>query len=211
MSTTRKDRSSDLSARSARPQTGTTATTYPRRRSSPRASGFDYTGGYAYHVVFLTDRRLRYFSEDVWARAAIDELVVSSARTGFTLTAYSVMPDHIHVLLEGDAALASDLSRFVHGFKQALGFRFKRSTAMTLWHRSYYDHIVRPDEPIAAHAAYILGNPVRGGLADTPDGWPYSGPPAIFAESEQADRSKDLSLQRVSERLARSFEGMPSP
>jgi REP element-mobilizing transposase RayT len=161
----------------------------------------------------LTDRRLCYFSDDGWATAAIDELVAACARTGFTLAAYSVMPDHIHVLIEGDAARGSNLRWFAHSFKQALGFRFKQSTAMTLWHRSYYDHVVRPDEPLAAYAAYILGNPVRAGLASTPDAWPYSGPATMFAESEQADRSEDLSLRvrLVSERLARSFEGMGSP
>ena len=207
----RKGRPLDLSAAPIRPPIGTNKTTYPRRRSSPRAPGFAYTGGYAYHIVFLTDRRNRYLSDDVWARAAVDELVAASARTAFALIAYSVMPDHIHVLVEGDAATGSDLQRLTHGFKQALGFRFKRSTQKTLWHRSYYDHVVRPDEPLEAHVEYILGNPVRAGLAATPDAWPYSGPATLFTKSGQADRSEDLSLRRVSERLAKSFEGMRTP
>jgi REP element-mobilizing transposase RayT len=207
----RKDRSSDLSALPVRPPVGTRHTTYPRRGSSPRASNFDYTGGHAYHVVFLTDRRIRHFSEEAWARAATEELRAASTHTGFSLAAYCVMPDHIHVLLEGDAALRSDLRRFAHRFKQVLGFRFKQSTAKTLWHRSYYDHVVRPDEPLEAHAAYILGNPVRAGLVDTVDAWPFSGPPGMLAAPRETDRSEDLSLRLVTTRLDTSFEGMPSP
>ena len=121
------------------------------------------------------------------------------------------MPDHIHALLEGEAALRSDLRRFAHRFKQALGFRFKQSTAKTLWHRSYYDHVVRPDEPLEAHAAYILGNPVRAGLVDTIDAWPFSGPPGMLAAPTETDRSEDLSLRLVTTRLDTSFEGMPTP
>jgi REP element-mobilizing transposase RayT len=207
----RKDRSSDLSASPVRTPVGTRHTSYPRRRSSPRAGNFDFTGGYAYHVVFLTDRRIRHFSAEVWARAATEELLAASTHTGFSLAAYCVMPDHIHALLEGDAALGSDLHQFAHRFKQALGFRFKQSTAKTLWHRSYYDHVVRPDEPLEAHAAYILGNPVRAGLVDTIDAWPFSGPPGMLAAPTETDRSEDLSLRLVTTRLDTSFEGMPTP
>ncbi|MHB8685206.1 MAG: REP-associated tyrosine transposase [Dehalococcoidia bacterium] len=210
-SPSRKDRSLDLSVSRVRPPVGTRRTSYPRRRPSPRLSGFDYTGGHAYHVVFLTDRRAAHFADPTWAEAAAAELAGAATRTGFGLKAYCVMPDHIHVLVEGDAALGSDLRRFAHRFKQQLGFRFKQATELTLWHRSYYDHVVRPDEPLDAHTAYILGNPVRAGLVDTVDAWPSSGPRDLIAAHGETDRSEDPSLRLVGARLDASFEGMPTP
>ena len=174
------------------------------RRSSPRMVGFPYRGGYRYHLVFTTKSFGRVL-RDAWAELAVTELHAAALATGFSLDAYCVMPDHVHVLVAGDAALDSNLKGFAHRFKQALGFKFKQATGNALWHRSYYDHVVRDQEPMIAHLAYILANPVAAGLVETPDAWRYSGPHNALEEVSAAmvDRSKDLSV-RVA-KLAREF------
>ena len=74
------------------------------------------------------------------------------------------------------------LARFAHRFKQALG-RLRSTTAIkNVWHRSYYISVWR-DEPLIEHATYIIGNPVRAGLVDTIDAWPFSGPSGMLAAS----------------------------
>jgi len=121
------------------------------------------------------------------------------------LEAYCVMPDHIHVLAAGDASHDSDAKRFAHGFKQALGYQYKQGTGEGLWHRSYYDHVVREDEPVLAHVAYILNNPIVARLVQTPAQWPYSGPIEALESVTNIpeDRSKDLSVRAAE--LAREF------
>ena len=44
-----------------------------------------------------------------------------------------------------------------------------------LWQPRYYDHIVRSDEKMNAICEYILQNPIRKGLVESIDGWPWCG------------------------------------
>ncbi|MBI5288982.1 MAG: transposase [Chloroflexi bacterium] len=197
---TRTDRSLDLSSRG----NSMDARVFEPRRSSPRMVSFPYRGGYRYHLVFTT-RGLKPLLRGRWAELAVDELKAAATTAGFVVEAFCVMPNHIHVLLAGDAVLDSDLKGFAHRFKQTVGFRFKHATGERLWHRSYYDHVVRSNEPMLPHVAYILNNPVAAGLVETPADWPHCGPAEALEEvsAPLQDRSKDLSV-RV-EALAREF------
>lgn len=89
------------------------------------------------------------------------------------------------MLLSGDQDAASSLTAFAHQFKQSLGYRFKQITGSQLWQRSYHDHVLRPDEPLEHHAAYILNNPVRARLVSTAAEWRFSGPREAFRENGQ--------------------------
>ncbi len=213
----RRGRSSDLSARfgsdlsapaaaaqpsGASPATesharspGTRRTSYPRRRSSPRLTSFDYSGGYRYHVVLITHDRAPVFDDPHWASRAAELLLTTARATGFEINAYCVMPDHIHFLAAGDAERQSSLQALAHRFKQALGFEFKQATARALWQRSYYEHVLRPAEQVTPYVTYIIGNPVRAGLVQTVDQWPHSGPHELLGEADGAARSEDLALQ----------------
>ena len=196
------DGSSDLSPRGSRMASRISEP----RRSSPRLVGFPHRGGHRYHLVFSTNDNRPHLRQS-WAALAVSELHGVAAATGFTLEAYCVMPDHVHVLVAGDGALDSSLTAFSHRFKQALGYRFKRATGKPLWHRSYYDHVVRTGEPVLSHVAYIVANPVVAGLVDAPEDWPHSGPQEALEEVAGAlgDRSEDLSVRSHAEALAREF------
>ena len=157
--------------------------------------GFPYRGGYRYHVVLSAARKTQPFGAPEWAYLAVGDLYAAAGATDFTLDAYCVMPDHIYMLVSGDAALESSLTRFIHRYKQALGFAFKRATGKQLWHRSYYDHVLRTDEPAIVHAAYIIANPLVAGLVEHAAEWPYSGPTDVLQELAEEDRSEDLSVR----------------
>ena len=85
------------------------------------------------------------------------------------------MPDHLHFLVRPQREGASVL-KFTDQFK---GKTTNRSWNLgwqgKLWQPRYYDHIVRQDESLRAIAGYILANPVRAGLVDSPDQWDWSG------------------------------------
>jgi REP element-mobilizing transposase RayT len=135
------------------------------------------------------------FDDPDWATRAVESLLLTAAAIGFDIDAYCVMPDHVHFLAEARAQEQADLRTLAHRFKQKLGFEFKQASGRTLWQRSYYEHVLRPEESLVPYVAYVLGNPVRAGLAETVDRWPHSGPPEVLARSGDADRSEDLSLQ----------------
>jgi len=146
------------------------------RRSSPRLQSFDYTGPYAYSITINTNDGLTYFKEDRFVRFCIKALHEKAAMHVFEVLAYCFMPNHVHVLVRG-LTETSRLKTFMQQFKQTTGFAFKQEKGMLLWHRSYHDRVLRREESIASVSAYVWGNPVRAGLVQNPEDYPYSGPP----------------------------------
>ena len=84
------------------------------------------------------------------------------------------MPDHLHLLVEGRAD-HSDAKRFIARAKQYSGFYYSKQYKRTLWQRYGYEHLVRDEEATLAVARYILENPIRAGLAQSVDEYPYVG------------------------------------
>jgi REP element-mobilizing transposase RayT len=42
-----------------------------------------------------------------------------------------------------------------------------------IWASAFHDHALRRDELVAVAARYIIANPVRSGLVETPWQWPF--------------------------------------
>ena len=80
------------------------------------------------------------------------------------------MPDHLHLLLETDQCID-----FVKSFKQKTSYAFKQESGKTLWQKSYYDHILRPEENFTGVMKYIFNNPVRAGIVKHYLDYPQSG------------------------------------
>jgi putative transposase len=83
------------------------------------------------------------------------------------------MPDHLHVLVQGDRPSA-DLLSFVKTFKHKTTFHFRAKTGKTLWQMSFFDHLLRTAEDLSETVEYILLNPVRAGLVRRRHDYPYS-------------------------------------
>ena len=93
---------------------------------------------------------------------------------GISILAYCFMPDHLHLLVEGETT-ESDLQRFISSFKQKSGYAFSQTGSGHLWQKGYYDRILRTEETTLNVVRYILENPVRAGLVGRFDEYPYSG------------------------------------
>ena len=95
--------------------------------------------------------------------------IVRSDRVSFFLHAAVVMPDHVHLLatLYEHAALPKVMQQLKGVSAHAIGRH--------VWQREYFDRILRSDEDLRRKADYIAQNPVRGGLADSPEqySWIY--------------------------------------
>jgi putative transposase len=87
--------------------------------------------------------------------------------------AYCFMPDHVHLLVEGGTESA-DVRAFVHQAKQRAAFA-TREWARPLWQPSYHDRVLRDDDATLGVARYILENPVRARLVDSPTKYPFAG------------------------------------
>lgn len=133
------------------------------------------------------------FADRLLATYVVDTLTSPADATGFNLLAYCLMPNHLHMLASGVRDDAN-LSRFVQRFKQMTGHYYKQTTGQQLWHRSYYDHILRREESAGDIAAYIWHNPVRAGLAVDAPSYSLNGPSGRLRGLD-ADRAEALSLQ----------------
>lgn len=47
--------------------------------------------------------------------------------------------------------------------------------AKVLWQKGFYEHVLRADESIKDVAGYIWLNPVRNGMMENPESYPFSG------------------------------------
>jgi putative transposase len=150
----------------------------PYHRQNARLSSENYYGRQAYFVTICCDHRAPHLAAANQAQRVLKLLLEGAATHSFRLHAYCIMPDHIHFLVEGILD-QSDLREFVRILKQRTAFEFQKSHGRRLWEASYYDHILRPSDPIEDVAAYIWLNPVRKKLCNQPNEFPFSGSQTI--------------------------------
>jgi len=144
-----------------------------RRKLAPRLATFDYTGPYAYHLVLSTYKELPLLATADVVETCLRRLREASERRGFQVLAYCFMPTHLHLLIVGSED--SRLLPFVKHFKQTTSFDCS-GEAPQLWQPSFYDRVLRVEEDLEDIARYIWGNPVRAGMVDDWEKFPFSGP-----------------------------------
>ena len=131
-----------------------------------------------YRVVFITIRSYQNstpFDDPLLNAAVLDCLKSEQIRNRCSIFTYCLMPDHLHYLISPKEDGVSVLT-FTDQFKgKATNLSWKFDWRGKLWQPRYFDHIVRADEDLLAIAQYILDNPVRKGLVDRSDEWPWSG------------------------------------
>jgi REP element-mobilizing transposase RayT len=147
--------------------------TFGRNRAS-RLSNYDYSEDRPIHVTICTDNKKNIFDSENKAKITIEELLKTSKELGFRILCYCLMPDHLHMVLSpGDSALP--LSKFLNVFKGRTSKVFRESERLSkIWQRSAFDHVIRADEDLRAIIEYIRNNPVRKGIAEKADDYPYS-------------------------------------
>ena len=87
-----------------------------------------------------------------------------------TLDEFVVMPNHVHgvLILEGEETSSTTrrrrLGTIIGSFKSAAAkaINERRGTSgSTVWHRSFYDHIIRNEDSLGRIRRYIQDNPAR--------------------------------------------------
>jgi putative transposase len=143
-----------------------------------RLAGFDYADpDHAYFVTICSRYNTAPFTDVRLAGEVAASLDWLRAHRGLLLYGWCLMPDHLHLLLRPSdrqrhlGALMGAFKSFTTRQSCGLGYRG------SLWQARFYDHIVRRSEDGKRIAAYILGNPVRKGLVETVDAYPWSGMP----------------------------------
>jgi REP-associated tyrosine transposase len=146
-----------------------------------------YIGANRYFVTInVRERQPRFTDRQLveTCRAQVDAACKSNA---FLVIADCYMPDHLHLLLEGLVG-ASDFRRFMKDAKQRTSFHAIRLGGGRLWQDGYHDRIVRQDEDLSAYVDYILQNPVRAGLVERAEDYPYASTRLTSLRPQRDDR-----------------------
>jgi len=147
-----------------------------------------------YYITTVVYNRLPIFTSASYAIAFIDSLNFYRYKQQYKILGYVIMPDHVHLLiwLQGLPTISDimrDLKKFtsVHlirqaevegnqawlaAFKQA-GDKTGRSQNK-VWQDSFWDKIVYSDKMLRQKLNYIHRNPVRAGLVELVEAYPYS-------------------------------------
>jgi putative transposase len=91
----------------------------------------------------------------------------------FRLHDFVVMPDHVHLLIavDGDMTIERAMQFIKGGFSYQLKKRFGYSGEV--WQRGFSEVRVEDREGFSRHPEYIVQNPVKVGLVDSPEKLPY--------------------------------------
>jgi len=140
-----------------------------------RLKEFNYKGLYRYFITICTFNKDQIFKDNPSIVTWLIDILREQSRTfKFKIWAYCFMPDHIHLLLEGDD-VNSDLRKFISSFKQLSSFYYKTRIGKQLWQINYHDHVLRKEEDNINVAYYIFNNPVRKGIVDDFKQYKYIG------------------------------------
>ena len=96
----------------------------------------------------------------------------------YWVTATVVMPDHIHLMLKpvvSESKAEFSLSKILQGIK---GFSSReinraRGTKGALWQDESFDRIIRDYDEYLEKWHYIRSNPVKAGLCQAPEEYPF--------------------------------------
>lgn len=120
-----------------------------------------------------TDTGRRLLQSDRNASLLIDVLRRCVSERKFQLLDFVIMPDHIHLLLTVlDGATIEKAMQLVKG---RFSYRLKKEFGYLgeVWQHGFSEKRADSGESIAKYREYIAQNPVKAGLAEAPDQFPY--------------------------------------
>ena len=107
------------------------------------------------------------------ATLLIDVLRSYVAANKSRLHDFVVMPDHLHLLLTvGEGMTIEKAMQFVKG---GFSYRLKKEHGYMgeVWQRGFSESRVEDQQGFVRHREYIAANPVKAGLAESPEAYPY--------------------------------------
>ncbi len=147
-------------------------TTYGHGRAV-RHPHCDYAGDIDVHVTICADQG-EPFRDEALAKIVCENVEFYCRKLAYRLYGYCLMPDHLHVLLSPEDS-GKPLQEWLDLFKSFTTHRYmKDGHKPPLWQPSANDHICQEGETAEAVLRYIAENPVRMGLVEDWQVWPWT-------------------------------------
>ena len=126
-----------------------------------------------YHVMLRGNNRQRIFENDEDYRYFLEITNRNRKQSGFLLYAWCLLPNHIHLLLkEKSEPVSLTIQRIEVSFISWYNRKYDRTGH--LFQGRFRSEVVEDSNYFLKVIRYIHMNPVKAGLCETPDVYPYS-------------------------------------
>jgi len=132
------------------------------------------------HAFVAQDRALdralgsQWLSDSRVAKAVAEAILAGASEKRFyELTAWAIMPNHVHLLVLPKVPLPQ-ITQWIKGSTARAANLLLGRAGKTFWQRESYDHWARNAGQRDRMAAYIENNPVSAGFVLKPEDWPWS-------------------------------------
>lgn len=145
-----------------------------------------YSGSMYFFTLITFERRKIFCQNDFLSafRQAIDEVRIICP---FTVIAWVQIPDHLHCIIEFEQ-MGVDIGKFWGAIKRKttklcpqyqkdmheLSLSKVLRNEKGIFHRRFYEHLIRDEKDLINHLNYIHYNPVKHGLVQNVKDWQYS-------------------------------------
>jgi putative transposase len=122
-----------------------------------------------FFITTATYNRRRIFQTRANAELFLETLQHYQRLGHYRLHAFVIMPDHVHLILTPQDITLERAVGFIKG-----GFSHRIASKIPVWQRGFTDHRIRDTADMEARRSYLHMNPVRGGLVESAELYPYS-------------------------------------
>jgi len=129
----------------------------------------------SHFVTFSCYCRQPYLRDTSLCRIFLDSLERMRRAYSFRVYGYVLMPEHVHLLVSEPET--EQLATAIQALKISVARQAPQKGTRQggpLWQRRYYDHNVRTAESFTDKLRYIHRNPVKRGLVERSEDWPWS-------------------------------------
>ena len=138
-----------------------------------------------YHVIVRGNQRQKTFLSDQDYQAYLARLAKYRKKYDYSLYAYCLMPNHVHLLLESSD---QPLAKFMQGLQQSYSqyFNLRHRKVGHVFQGRYKAIICEKDEYLLELIRYIHLNPVRAEMVKRPEQYRYSGH-RVYLDGKRTD------------------------
>ena len=95
-------------------------------------------------------------------RDVVLQTILAGHARSYDLYAAVIMPDHVHFIATiYETTTISDVMKFIKSSSS-------RQIGRHVWQREYFDYVIRHEENLRAKGEYVVNNPVRAKMVDSP-------------------------------------------
>ena len=151
------------------------------------------TGFSTYFITFNIWQKRRLLQSHRSAQLFIEILYKFRAEGRYLIHEFVVMPNHVHTLLT--PLRPNTLERCVGLIKGAFSYQYTRMSRYPgeIWQTSFMDRRVRDAEEYQRFRTYIHQNPIKAGLAASPEEFAHGSASGDYELDEIPQRLKPIS------------------